>query len=952
MEKFLKLVAENIYAKAKENISEYAVIFPNIRAGVFFQKYLSEVIEKPVWMPAIFTIQEFVQKVAGIRIGENINLIFDLFSTYKKTFPNAENLDDFYYWGEMLINDFNDVDKYLANPEDLFRNLAGFKNLDDYNSFLTEDQVAAIQSFWKTFKVGERSKQQENFVTIWDKLFSIYNNFRAKLDKNDYAYEGMVYRKMAENAINNNLEINFKKVALVGFNALNNCEVELFNFLKRSKQALFYWDYDFYYLNNEKHQAALFIKRQLQNYKNEISEDNYYNFQKPKNLEILSIPSHIGEVKVAGKLLEKAEFKINKPLETAIVLGDEQLLIPLLYSIPEAIHNVNITMGYPLQNSIVFNLIESVENLQKNIKITSGKVHFYYKDALSVLSNPLLAVPGNEIEKLKSHFIEENLVFVKADILDKYDFTKFVFKPLSNSNNYLDYLLEIILTLYKTYTNENDLKQSKLNREILFQVYKHLNKLKLVLNEQDYILPEGILQKLLKKLLVKLKIPFIGEPLSGLQVMGLLESRNLDFENLIILSVNEGILPSTPLSSSFIPYNLRKAFSLPLNNHFDSIIAYHFYRLIQRAKNVYFLYNTKTDGINSGEMSRFLHQLLFEAEHKIEQKQVTTNIELPVIQKITIQKDENVLAKLLDKISNPSKYISPTAIISYLECKLKFYFKYITDLKEPDEIVEEIDQRIFGNIFHDVLYEIYKPFINRVVNNTDIEKIINNEVFIKQALLISFNKIVFRKSLERSLSEKDISGKNQLMFNVLKTYIVNVLKFDKRKTPFTVQGLEKKMTSEITVSISNTKYKINIGGTIDRIDLKDGALHIIDYKTGSNDKNKVKDIEHLFNEKQITNYKNIFQILIYSLLYDKNEISNQEIFPTLYHIQKMAKTEYSQFIGIGKSKKIAYSNINAEFENKLNTLFTELLDKNIPFSQTDDSDKCQYCPYKSICHKE
>ncbi|PLX15893.1 MAG: hypothetical protein C0597_08335 [Marinilabiliales bacterium] len=620
MDTFLKHIAQDLYSRYNDKISDLCIVFPNRRASLYFKKYLSELTEKPMWSPTTITINELMEEISGLSVADNIKLLFELYTIYKIIKKSEESFDDFYYWGEMMLNDFDDIDKYLVNPEDLFKNLKSLKSIQDQFTYLSDEQIEAIKQFWQSFDPEKHSSHQDDFISIWNVLLNIYQSFNKRLNELGIAYEGMIYRDVTNKLKGNDIiGLTHQKYVFAGFNALNNCEKKLFNYLQNNKMADFYWDYDESYINNPYHEAGFFLRENISEFKAPVSfsSQNVFNsLLQEKNIEIISVPSDIGQTKVITKILQESTVNhIDSPNKTAIVLADEDLLVPILHSVPDSIDNVNITMGYPVNNTPIYSLLEHLIDLQKNAKATKTETRFYYKNVLAVLSHQYVNSQFQEEANQLIQFIKTNNKIVISNIeLASCVFFQSLFIKVDSYQDLSEYLLNILHHIYnslKKTGNEDTIHNPSLEKEYIYHIYLSINRLKEVLEEQNIPIKMETYIRLVRKIIRNLRVPFTGEPLSGLQIMGILETRLLDFENLFICSMSEGVLPKTEASLSFVPYSLRKGFGLPTIEHQDAIYAYYFYRLIQRAKNVTLMYNSSSDGMKTGEMSRFLYQLKF-----------------------------------------------------------------------------------------------------------------------------------------------------------------------------------------------------------------------------------------------------------------------------------------------------------------------------------------------------
>jgi len=962
MESFLKHIATDLYSRYGATISELCIVFPNRRASLYFKKYLSELTDKPLWSPESITINELMQDISKLTVADNIKLLFELYTIYKKVKKSEESFDDFYFWGEMMLNDFDDIDKYLVNSEDLFKNLKSLKLIQDQFTYLSEDQIEAIKQFWQSFNPEKYSDHQKDFISIWSVLEEIYRLFNQRLSELDIAYEGMIYRIVANKLKGSEkVKLPHSKYIFAGFNALNNCEKKLFDYLQSNNLADFYWDYDQNYIDNTYHEAGFFLRENIKQYKQPLSFSSSKTFNvlsQKKNIEIISVPSDIGQTRVITEKLNQSENIDVSPNKTAVVLADEDLLIPALHSIPDTISKVNITMGYPVSNTPVYSLIEHLIELQKNIKSNAG-ISFYHKNVVAILNHQYiqLSYEKDAKELLNSVKTENKIVLTRKELAIN-DFFEQIFNKANTYHELSEYLLNILHRVYNEVPQDiknESIHTSSLEREYIYHIFLSINRVKDILHEQKVDVKTETYIRLIRKIIRNLRIPFTGEPLSGLQVMGILETRLLDFENLYITSVNEGIFPKTEASLSFIPYNLRRGFGLPTIEHQDAIYAYYFYRLLQRANHVTLIYNSSSDGLQTGEMSRFLYQLKYESDVNITEKSVTYDINVTTAKEITIEKNSDIHLKLAKFLSSEdsNKYLSPSALSTYLRCKLQFYFRYVAELREQDALTEEIDAPLFGNILHQAMFYVYKDFIGKEITPDHVKAIAVNKNRIAQHIDLAFKDEYFK-------SEHKIhyTGKNIIIREVIEKYIHQILRVDEHFAPFEIISLEDKYEIEIPVTIDSYRdgsaEKVKLGGKIDRIDKHNNHIRIIDYKTGS-DKLEFKNIEALFSDKKNDQNSAVFQTFLYSKFYKDIERPEIPIIPGVYSVRKLFDNNFDYRIKQKENRTeniiTNYDEVKEEYHEELKQLINEIYNPEISFTQTEELRNCEYCPYKQICHR-
>jgi CRISPR/Cas system-associated exonuclease Cas4 (RecB family) len=959
MNTFLQQVATDLYSRYGDKISDLCIVFPNRRSSLYFKKHLSELTNKPIWAPATTTINELMQEISGLNIADNIKLLFELYRIYKQVKKTEESFDDFYFWGEMMLNDFDDIDKYLVNPEDLFKNLKSLKSIQDQFNYLSDEQIEAIKQFWQSFDLEKQSAHQEDFISIWNILLEIYKLFNNKLQELGIAYEGMIYRSVADKIKGTErIKLPHSKYIFIGFNALNNGEKKLFNYLQNNKLADFYWDYDESYINNEHHEAGFFLRDNIQEYKQPasfVNQDIFKSLSKEKKIDIISVPSDIGQAKVITQILQESnENHTESPNKTAIVLADEEMLVPVLHSIPDSIDKINVTMGYPVSNTPIYSLLEHVIDLQKNAKESKSGITFYYKNVLAILSHQYVNTQfEKEANELLQFIKKHNRIVISKDELSSCEFFKVIFTKINSYVELSEYMLNILHEIYnslKKLGDENTIHTTSLEKEYIYHIYLSINRIKDVLKEQKVEIRMETYIRLIRKIIRNLRVPFTGEPLSGLQIMGILETRLLDFENLFITSLNEGTLPKTEASLSFIPYNLRRGFGLPTIEHQDAIYGYYFYRLLQRAKNITLIYNSSSDGMQTGEMSRFLYQLKFESEHKINEKSLRYDINITQPKELTIDKTDEII-KNLDKFipsKGGEKYLSPSGLSTYLRCKLQFYFRYIAELREQDDITEEIDAPLFGNILHEAMDFLYKDFVNVDLSKEIIQKLKKDKSKINEAIDHSFEKEYFKSG------KINYSGKNIIIREVIEKYIYQILKIDENIAPFKILSLEDTYEIEIPITTNGTFETVKLGGKIDRVDELNNNIRIIDYKSGG-DKLEFKNIESLFSEEKKNQNSVVFQTFLYSKFYKEIKNPEQNIVPGVYSVRKIYDNNFDYRIKQKENRtETVINNYNLvvdEYSEKLNQLVSDIYNPDISFSQTEETRNCEYCEFRKICHR-
>ena len=951
MERFLSRCAEYIFEKQNSNLQNVCLVFPNRRAGVFFNSYLQKKIEQPVIAPEIITVNELISGFSELQQGEKLQLISELFEVFKKHTGSKETFDEFYFWGEVLLADFNDIDRYLVNAKDLFTNIADLKELETLFDYLTEDQKKALAHFWGSMAMMEKRENEQKFLRIWQKLYPVYTDFKKRLKEKELAYGGMIYRSVSEDL--DTVEFEFDHYYIIGLNALNTCEIRFFNRMKQRAKATFLWDYDESYLNDKINEAGHFMRENLKRFS---QPDDFKlqtsSFQQNKKVNLVAVSSNYGQAQEIPRFLEKTAKKYKEEFDnTAVVLADESLLFPALGAIPGGYEKINVTMGYPVKNSVVYGFLLLLVNLLKNRRTDSeGKEVVYHRFVTDVLNHQLM---GNvEPEKSKAFLSDlknRNRITVPLEEIDFSPLHKNIFTLPEGVEHYSDYFLQILAEFYQQ-VNASENKDNML-LELIYTIYLAVGNLKSVTEkvqkEQDRKLNNTVYFRLFNQYLGQVSVAFEGEPLSGMQVMGILETRALDFKNLIILGLNENKWPRTFTAPSFIPFNIRKGFGLPGIDEQDAMYAYYFYRLIQRAENVTATYSTLKEGINTGEMSRFGYQLLYDSQlnPKLQSLDFSFSSEPvnPIIMRNSTDKVESLLA------NNREKYFSPTAVNTYLQCSLRFYFKYIMQLPEQEEVKDEIDSPVFGNIFHETVENLYKPLAGKVVNKPDLEAIRKDKIRIENEIRKAIGKHYFKypEPVKRPVK---LEGKTILIFENTKTFVSRLLEIDMEYAPFTMVSLEEKHISGLAVPLKGKTEKINIGGTIDRIDRMNGKLRVLDYKTGFVDKFSFKTIEELFEKNLEKPKKEILQALYYTLLLKDKNVAGEEYQPAVYSLRRFFDENHSSEIK-WNNKDFSFREVEEEFVEHLKSLFKEIFSESTEFYQTPHERICQYCPYNKICQR-
>lgn len=965
MQTFLQLVAQDLYQKIGNDLSRVAIVFPNKRASLFFNEYLAMQSDRPIWSPAYVSISELFRQLSPWKSGDPIRLVCELYKVFREETRSEETLDDFYFWGELLISDFDDVDKNLVDADRLFSNLQDLKNIMDDYDFLDSEQEEAIRQFFQNFSIERRTQLKEKFISLWDKLGDIYHHYRHNLAELGIAYEGMMYRYVMEELQPDKLK--YEHYVFVGFNVLNKVETKFFERLREAGKALFYWDYDIFYTRLPRentppytHEAGEFILRNLKIFPNELPEAVFDTLRKPKNVRFISAPTENAQARYLPEWIHSVTKRDLpetpvKEKENAVVLCNEALLLPVLHSIPSEVKNVNITMGFPLAQTPVYSFVSALIELQTTgYRRDTGR--YQYEAVQSVLKHPYTRQLSTSAEGLEKQLTRDNRFFPLPSELKQDTFLEQIFTPKTGISALCQYLTEMLREVAVLYRKEQETDDifNQLYRESLFKSYTLINRLLNLIDNGELNIQIETLRRLLCRLLATSNIPFHGEPAIGMQVMGVLETRNLDFRNLIMLSLNEGQLPKAGGDSSFIPYNLRKAFGMTTIEHKNAVYAYYFYRLIQRAENVTLLYNTASEGLNRGEMSRFMLQFLVESPHTISREYLEAGQSPQSGREISVEKTPEIITRMYERYDvnrHPRSLFSPSALNTYLDCRLKFYYRYVAGLKAPDEVSAEIDSALFGTIFHRAAELVYKDLTanGKEIRKDDLEQVLSNDIKLQNYVDTAFKEEFFHVALTE---KPEYNGTQLINAKVITSYLRQLLRNDLQYAPFFMEGMEKKVTEIIEIETPQGKLALNIGGTIDRIDSKDDTLRIVDYKTGGSPKTP-ENIKQLFTPADgRPNY--IFQTFLYASIMCRKQ--SLKVAPSLLYIHRAASETYSPVIEMGEARqpKIPVNNFafyEDEFRERLQTLLQEIYNPEEAFTQTEDTKKCEFCDFRELCRR-
>ncbi|HRS53359.1 MAG TPA: PD-(D/E)XK nuclease family protein [Bacteroidales bacterium] len=929
MEYFLQKAASYIISNYKDNIKNLKIIVPNKRSSLYLKKYISQKITEPIYCPEIMAIEDFIMKLSKLEIIDNTYLLLEFYKTYCdiETEDSKKNFQEVLRWAGQVLNDFNEIDLYL---------------IDD-NIFEAINEVAAI----KTWNLGAPlTYYQKKYLTFYHSLKKYYNAFKNQLLKKGYSYQGLAFRMATEklNTIKND-----EKFVFLGFNALTPAEEKIIFTLQKNKLAEILWDVDNYYYSNTEHEAGQFLRRYLS--KNKNFNWLEYNIEKEeKEITITGVHGKVLQAKYAGRLIEEQLNQTNNVDKTAIILVDDKLLFPILNSIPKELNNFNITMGLPLRQLTISEIYQNLFDIHLNKKIIKNEEVFLSENIINFLKHPyIIRLLDNNYENIftKNNHNSSIYISLKDFINNFYNNVNLNNLKLllssweDNSITALNNMQSITNLLINSFTTSTE-------KEYLSYFNNIFNKLSETIINLNLNIDIKSLYALFNNVLKYIKIPFYGEPLQDLQIMGLLETRTLDFEKIIILSANENILPTNSLTPTFIPADIRRAYGLPFSKGKDAIYAYHFYRLIQRSKKIHIIYNTKENDFNSGEKSRFIEQIETELPLVNPKIKIIKNIlsfkeiQINSIKPISIIKDDLIINNIKEKAK---KGFTPTDLNNFIACPLKFYFNQIAKIKDVDDDPYTINSYKFGSIIHEVLKRLYSKCLNSKISSEILTKMQSD---VAQTI---------KGVIDQDFSNIDIStGQNFLAVVSIKKIIENYFSIEKEclanhpDDNFIVSMSEEELQFSTNININNEIIPITLKGKVDRVDTNNDIAFIIDYKTGKTDEKElvIYDFEDLTNDSK---FAKSLQLLVYTFLFSKNKKCNANFFEA--GIIQLRKSQNNIIkVRLNNSEKFEHGDLK-KVEEKILSIIYNIFNKDIPFYQTDNvKEICVFCPYITICGRD
>ena len=947
---FLKQVAAHYLAT---DIQNTCFIFPNRRSAAFFRKYPGDVLREtgadtPMYAPMSLTINDFFCRVYGGEVSDRIRLLLELYESYKAVCPKAEPLDEFIFWGEVILGDFDAVDKFLVDAKNLFTDVADFKSIQDDYGHLSDRQREAVRHFVSHFRdhagrltvrlEGDDKSVKGRFLQVWNILYPLYAGFRKRLHEKGMAYEGMVYRDLAERlkdgaSAADVLSDVFPEVSrdvFVGLNALNECEKTVLRRLRDAGIAEFCWDYVSEAVRDPANKSSAFMKDNVRDFPNAFQPDPDGLGQ--PSFHVVSVPSSVGQTKLAPAILERCDTE--NPVETAFILPDENLLMSLLNSIPPEYDHINVTMGCPLTGGAVYSLVSSVASMQQRLREKADGWYFYHREVRSIFSNSLFrAVLTPAEEKVVQAVKTGAKYYIPQGDLAGGPLLDLVFRPVvtrpreasaGQNRRIVQYLSDIV-----SYVGWKLRGVEEMLLELDF-AKRCMQSLNLIGDIDLDVLPVTWL-RLLDELLSGESVPFRGEPLRGLQVMGPLETRALDFRNVVLFSANEGTFPRRSSNPSFVPPELRKGFGLPTFEYQDSVWAYYFYRLIQRAEHVWLVCDSRTEGLKTGEESRYVKQLEYHFRVPLERFAATARMRLTPEADVIQKKQEDI-----DAIRNGE--LSASSLQSYLYCPAKFYYSFVKRLENEDEVLEALDAGSLGRVYHNAMHQLYKPL--PVVTAADLDRMIGDRKGLKDLV---------RSLILEEMKTVDVSGRDLVVEEVIVEYVLQTLKHDKEllvrsgSEGFRMQLMERKMTCLFE------GFKIK--GFADRIDSYLGdEVRIVDYKTGKvmqddidiTDENAAAVVEKIFGPSNKERPKIALQLFIYGLLVqEREEFRGRPVVNSIYSVSSLFTKPLED-----RPQSAEFTRLTRE---RLKDLLTEMTDPSVPFRRTEERSTCSYCDFKMIC---
>ncbi len=947
MTSFLEIVADDLFKRFNGDFTNVVMVFPNKRASLFFNHALTQIATRPIWSPHYITISDLFREHSTLEVDDHIRLVCELYAAYREVVKTKETLDEFYGWGELLLTDFDDIDKHMADAEKVFKLLSDVHELDGVD-YLTESQIKALQRFFSNFSPDHTSELKRRFLELWSHFYDIYTTYRQRLMERGLVYEGMLYRDVIERAeaMDNDPDTEgLQKVyVFVGFNLLNEVEQRLFSLCERHATALYYWDFDHYYMSDN--EAGKYIAEYKKTFPNALPDTHptYDNFAHKETMTFIASPTEDLQARYVSQWLTPERIAAGP--RTAIVLANEALLDTVLHCLPPEVKHVNVTTGYPLAKASIASLVQIVARLlqRKTFRLRAVNAFLRHPYARNVSPKAYdlyltLNALHNEKER-QSPIYYPNL----ADLALDENLTT-LFTPVEDTTSCAE-INARLMWLVKTVALSMN-KSDDLALESIYRMHNILNRLSTLITPEWNMM---LYHNLLVQIIHSTTVPFHGEPIEGIQVIGVLETRNLDFDHVLLLSCNEGNLPAHVDDSSFLPHAIRHGYGLTTIDNKVALYAYHFHRLLQRATDVSVVYNSSANGTNTGEMSRFMLQMLAESDINIRRGSLMPRQESHVGTPGVKTKTAAMVHRLLDRGT-----FSPSALGSYLRCPVQYYYKYITGIQDDLEDDEEtMDSRTMGLIFHKAAQLVYEPYKGREVSIDYIDGLLKEKSHIS---LQRFVDEAFRQELfglkDSSRPTPRLNGIQMINRDMVMRFLIGLLEFDKRTPGLKIHAMEERVCEDIVINVEGQPRTVQIGGIVDRLDTiscTDGSekMRVIDYKTGKYKELKLPSVEAIFDPVAVKNHSPYFlQAFMYSVIVSRT--TPLPVVPALLYVQQTYDEGYAPYLTLGDSKAEDISAFSNEYMQRLRSLIEEILDQNKPFEPTPHTERCKTCAFAGFC---
>jgi CRISPR/Cas system-associated exonuclease Cas4 (RecB family) len=954
---FLERVAYRLHEQYGGAMDRQVIVLPSRRAGLYLSRYLARLSDRPQWSPLMQTPGELFSSFSDLRPAEQEEQIFSLYRIYKSMFDDHVSFDDFWSWGEIIINDFNDIDLYLASAEKLYSNISDLKEIDMKFGGLTEEQTEIIRSFWKSFMPGsEDSAARTKFRSVWQKLGPLYDSFRSSMREAGHAGDGMLCRDVAERAMAGTLPVPEEKIwHIVGLNALNNCEKVLFRYLRGKGQARFYWDDEHFFMRDPDHRAAAFMRENNRMFGNELGSASENLPEAPSGRwTIADTPSDSAQARMLPDIMKNCVIDPGgDPADTAVVLADEKLLLPVLTSLPESAGEVNVTMGYPFRFTPLYSFLRQLMALIRTARVSDGKTTFRGDAVITLLRHQYFRLlAGGDGEKIVSEIIEGNMIRIEADFLVSRLPLKMLFTVPADGSGLPRHLVAIMQMIESaSFRAQEEGSSMSVDREYLRMAMNGTGKLANLIETYEPDLKTDTSIRFLDRVFRKLMVPFSGEPLRGIQVMGVLETRALEFRNIIFLSLNEGIFPGQSYDNTFIPYNIRRAFGLPTINEHESIWSYYFFRLLRKPEQGWFMYNSTAQGLTTGEMSRYLIQISFSPLFRKDFRSVHISVGRSRLLSETLPKTPEHNRQLISLYGNGSekdKYLSPSAINTWVNCRMRFYYRYVCGMPEEEELEKDIDQRRFGNILHSALQHLYEPLRTTGDASAQIARLSSDRELVRQTVIAAAMKEM------RWNRETLMAGKGVIIIDVLERYVTDLMKYDAETGDLAIVSLEDNYSGTCMVSTGQEDIRIRIGGRADRVDLTGGAIRVVDYKTGSPKRDAVKP-EDLFDEEKDKRNDALLQAMLYCHLI-REKHPGKIVIPAVYWVQQISSDDFTPYVPVAGidgpgADHNSWLQVMDSFAAGMNLTLNRIFSGSEDYIMTPFERRCSWCPYRVLCRR-